>query len=288
LDPQANTERSDTDPSLVQRVESNARLMEQLLDQFNDLREQLVPPQDTAPNTNDVSDTVSAEVVDDLQRQIGEFQDRIAELEQQNHDLASQVANSSVQQTVACADSGSGDALSWEDRKKLILQQMEADSFDAESFHNELQSDSAEKPLDPITYVEELHSELARKNDDVQRRDEEIGELRCLLEQQSGTRSGGLAVGAAAIAEMVDADELVQQERERLQQLQEQWKEKFRQGEIEASLERAKLSRERQELAQKHSELEERLEHLSRESRHAEESGTTSRRWLAKLGLAES
>ena len=48
---------------------------------------------------------------------------------------------------------------------------------------------------------------------------------------------------------MIDENELVVQERERLQMLQVEWEEKFREGEIQASLERAKLSRERQELA---------------------------------------
>ena len=97
-----------------------------------------------------------------------------------------------------------------------------------------------------------------------------------------------MAIGAAAIAEMIDSDELVQQERERLQLLQAEWEEKFRQGEIEASLERAKLSRERQELAKKQAELEEQLEHARRESRHANENGSASkRRWLVKLGLSD-
>ena len=88
---------------------------------------------------------------------------------------------------------------------------------------------------------------------------------------------------------MLDSDELVQQERERLQMLQAEWQEKFRQGEIEASLERAKLSRERQELAKKQDELQERLERNQREARQAQgkkgSSSASSGRWLAKLGL---
>ena len=135
--------------------------------------------------------------------------------------------------------------------------------------------------------LQQLHDEVIGARGELERRDEEIHELRSLLEEQSGTRGDGVAVGAAAIAEMLDADELVQQERERLQALQQQWEEKFRESEIEASLERAKLSRERLELARKNSELEERLEHLRREARQAEETGPSSRRWLAKLGLAD-
>jgi hypothetical protein len=74
----------------------------------------------------------------------------------------------------------------------------------------------------------------------------------------------------------------------KLQQLQVEWEEKFRQGEIEASLERAKLSRERQEISAKKQELELQLEQLQREHRQANAAGGSgSRRWLVKLGLAE-
>ena len=130
---------------------------------------------------------------------------------------------------------------------------------------------------------------LKRRDAELSRRDDEIRELRCLLQQQSETRECGVAIGAAAIAQMIDADELVQEERQRLQLLQAEWEEKFRQGEIEASLERAKLSRERQQLAVKQTELEEQLEHLRRESRQDQEVGSaSSRRWLVKLGLTEN
>jgi hypothetical protein len=76
-----------------------------------------------------------------------------------------------------------------------------------------------------------------------------------------------------------------------LKQLQLQWEEKFRQGEIEASLERAKLSRERQELARKQRELDEKLEKI-RSELHPEQDGsspdaTSTRRWLVKLGLCD-
>ncbi len=120
------------------------------------------------------------------------------------------------------------------------------------------------------------------------KREDEVHELRCLLDHQSETRDGGIAIGAAAIAGMIDEDQLVVQERERLQMLQAEWEEKFRQGEIQASLERAKLSRERLELANTKADLEEQLEHFRRESRQRQEndSGST-RKWLAKLGLSD-
>ncbi len=245
LNREMTTRRSDrnSDDSLYCAVESNARLLELLLEQFTDLREQIVDRQiGTIPGGPQQRDPGpgESEACDRLQQQIAEYQDRIAELERQTDDLASQIANKNVRQTVACVDSGSSDALSWEDRKKLILQQMETDSFDAESFIENLQAETSDTPIDPVDYVQQIHAELSRKSDELKRRDDEIRELQCLLEQRPDTRDADVAIGAAAIAEMVDADELVQQERARLKQLQTEWEEKFRQGEIEASLERAK------------------------------------------------
>lgn len=97
-----------------------------------------------------------------------------------------------------------------------------------------------------------------------------------------------MAVGAAAIAQMMDRDELIMEERQRLQELQTEWETKFRQIEIAASIERASLARDRQQLERRNVELEEQLAHLKRELRQEEITGPNqSRRWLAKLGLAE-
>ena len=176
---------------------------------------------------------------------------------------------------------------------------MESDTFDTEAFVSGLQSSNKIQSqhsadglvLDPVAYIEQLCTELDRRNNELKSKNQEIGELHCLLEHQGGAREGGLAVGAAAIAQMMDNDELVSEERERLKQLQAEWEEKFRKGEIEASLERAKLSRERQELAKREAELEEQLEHMKRELRLVNESSnsgsSSSRRWLQKLGLGE-
>lgn len=223
------------------------------------------------------------------------------ELRHQNEMLAAQVAESNVSQTVK-ATSGNDDSLSWEERKALIMRQMEEDTFDADEFVSSLASnggasavvassegvdDAAEpEPLPtPQEFVESLVERAERAERTLQKRDEEIGELRMLLENQSGTRNDGTAIGAAAIASMIDSDELVMEERERLAQLKNDWEDKFRQAEIEASLERAKLSRERQELAKRAQELEERLEELQREKRDNAAPAKTGRRWLAELGL---
>ena len=224
----------------MRAVQSNGQLIEQLLDQFADFRERLGDQIDTSQRqaaSSDLDREVLDEQILDYQIQIEECQQRIADLEEQNGDLAARVAGNNVRQTVACASSSSGDAMSWEERKKLILQQMEAGSFDGESFSRDVGQSDSDEPLDPVAYVRQLNDEIVKTRDELERRDAEIHELRSLLDAQSGACDGGVAIGAAAIAEMIDADELIQQERERLQVLQEEWEEKFRQGEIEASLE---------------------------------------------------
>ena len=244
--------------------------------------------------------------IEQLRSENDKLQEANQSLVDQSSDLASQVAGTAARKVVPGIEQG--ESLSWEERKELIYAQMADDSFDAGSFVeslNETQKpaaaddgpDAADESgfgsccsilpspasfADPVDYVNELH-------DEIRRRDEEIRELRILLDEQSTQRGDGVAVGAAAIAGMVDADELVTEERERLKQLQAEWEEKFREGEIAASLERAKLSRERRELAKKQEELAEQIEHARRASQVSKETGgdTTSRRWLAKLGLDE-
>ncbi len=291
-------------------LQSNTDALSLLASQVSELREMV---RDAAPRPandslqlSELQEVADTGQLDELLWQIRQRDQEVAQLrlerdslEQQNQELAAKLAGESVRKSLRTASSSSHDALSWEERKRLIIQQMENDSFDGDEFIDELQAnhllraEDDHAPLDAIAFVEQLSAELTQLREHLDRKDQEIGELRNLLEQQGGPREGGLAIGAAAIAHLIDADELVSVERERLQQLQAEWEEKFRQGEIEASLERAKLSRERQELAKKQAELEEQLEHLKRESRQAQElpaspGGGQQRRWLRKLGLSDS
>ena len=93
-----------------------------------------------------------------------------------------------------------------------------------------------------------------------------------------------MAVGATALGRSLDQDALVPQERETLKQLQDQWREKLRQAEIEISMERARIAREK-------AELDARCRALALPAAAAEDSGgkPTDRpprgQWLARLGL---
>lgn len=292
-------------PQCTPVLQSNTDLLEQLVEEIHELRSELRAKGSLERESRE-PEAANSEQVDELLWQIRQRDDQIAalqhelsSLEQQNQELASKIASQNIRKSVQTVDSSATDALSWDERKRLILQQMEEDTFDADEFVGAIQSSRAsgesetgDAELDPVDFLHQLTHDLSRREEELRRKDDEIGELRNLLEQQGGAREGGLAVGAAAIAHLMDADELVREEQQRLKQLQTEWEEKFRQGEIEASLERAKLSRERQELAKKQAELEEQLAHLKRETHHAElepKSGTgPSRRWLRKLGISDT
>lgn len=292
---------SPTEPT-TPAVDSVA-LMQRMADQVAELHRMIAASQAPSPAPEPVaipSPAVNDETLAELRGEVDQLASMLRaadaeneDLRQQNNDLATRLASSNVRSTVSSPESSVSDALTWDERKALILKQMEQDDFDADAFVDELRNETANRPgavaeiESPIAFVESLQRELDRRDNDLRNRDDEIAELKMLLQQRRESQGGGgVAFGAAAIAEIVDSDELVMQERERLQSLQDEWEEKFRRSEIEASLERAKLARERQQLANKTAELEEQIEHLRREARQNEEVGKpTTRRWLTKLGL---
>jgi len=284
----------------MEAVRSNTNLLHALLAELTDVRTLVEPADNDSPGSDsrkfsdgrdsdgderefdaNLQNAAWGDKARSLQQNIQRVESENAELRSQNEDLAARIATSKVQETAPENSVEAGEMLSWEERKRLILLQMEEDSFDADQFAASLSEERKSGKETPAAFIDRLRLEI-------ETRDEEIAELRNLLDQQAETRSDGTAIGASAIADMLDADELIVQEREKLQRLQVEWEEKFREGEIAASLERAKLSRERQEVSVKKQELELQLEQLQREFRQVNTSGgTSSRRWLAKLGLAD-
>ncbi len=166
-------------------------------------------------------------------------------------------------------------ALSWEERKRELLEQLESESS----------NESGENP----TIDAEMQRILAEKNQELASREQEIRELRNLVEQQSISQNG-FAIGAAAVADIVEADDLIIAERMKLREMQHEWEQKQRQSEIEMSLERAKLARERLELQDKLRELQQLQKESGVDERNAcsEKSSTKPRgNWFARLGLKD-
>jgi len=129
-------------------------------------------------------------------------------------------------------------AQDWESRKRQLLDALEHDRLDPDDFETRATIQGTIRITDEV----------------VAKKDREIAELKMLLDQQS-QNIGSLAVGASAVADILNSDELVRQERERLAQLQTEWRDKLRQAEIEISVERAQLARARNELDDQLSEL---------------------------------
>ncbi len=215
--------------------------------------------------------------IENLEQKLYDQQLELLDLRAQNSDLASQVAKYQMTATSTAPHvSFNQESLSWEERKQLIMQQLDADAAIEDGTTDET---NLLKHLE----VEDI---LIATQKEIDRRDREIAELQSIIEQQSSARDG-VAIGAAAIAQMLDADDLVNQERQKLKEIQREWEDKLRQAEIDLSMERAKLARER-------SQLETELEQARKSATSAvvEIEGQTkaqarTRKWLEHLGLKE-
>lgn len=230
------------------------------------------------PPTTDNAEqlTQSTRDLEAFEQQLYDLQLELLDLRSQNSDLASQIAKYQLSASAAKPhESFNQESLTWEERKQLIMQQLEADA-DAEQDH--------EKTVLKTLEIEDIINTTQKE---IERRDREIGDLQSIIEQQSSAREG-MAIGAAAIAQMLDADELINQERQKLKDIQREWEDKLRQAEIDLSMERAKLARERTQLE---TELEQARQ--TPPSPVVEIEGQTkaqarTRKWLEHLGLKEA
>lgn len=164
----------------------------------------------------------------------------------------------------------------WEATKRRLLETLEAEG----------------SSNDPDTVAERMtvESTIQITDEIVTHKDQEIAELKVLLSQQS-SNIGTVAVGAAAIAESFDRDALIVQEREKLQKLQEEWRDKLRQAEIDISIERARIARQRVEIDEKVSaydsvQAQQRADDRSSNPGNQPKQPTRGR-WLARLGLKD-
>lgn len=253
-----------------------------------------------------------------LNERIEQLEDEIESLTEKNRDLAAQVVYSDKETKSSSSPAKTSTApvkqesLSWEERKLQILEQLENDAFDAEEFlstlHIENESESESDPVQTaIDYVNDLDAgrdrlekelaQLRQQNESDQR---EIQSLKDALteleetiatmkadpqaEEKSKTSASGSKHHSDLVNELLAGDEVVREEREKLQQMQKELDEKLRQVEIETSLDRAKHSRERTQWEQKNRELENQVAALQRQA-GIKEGGSVGTRWMEKLGL---
>lgn len=225
-----------------------------------------------APHSPSSRTNEEVEQFDELRRQLEAALSELAVLREQNSDLASKIAHQLTQSATSDKQTGrgSGEQLSWEQRKLLILQQLEDDT--------DLGSELV--PHDEKLSIREV---LDSTQAELTRRDQEIEELREIVRLQSEARDG-VAIGAAGVAQLLDCDELIQQERQKLREIQEEWESKLRQAEIDLSMERAKIARDRIALEKQMEELKQATP-IAVSANGKEKS--RERRWLNILGLGE-
>ncbi|XZE19790.1 hypothetical protein SH449x_005119 [Pirellulaceae bacterium SH449] len=202
-----------------------------------------------------------------LKSELMETRHEVVELRLHSNELASRLAKYQDPSTI------SHEAVTWEDRKQALLQILEQQELDS--------NEGAAETLDIKRILDETSAQVNLK-------DKEIADLRSLLEQQS-VAANGMAIGAAAVAQFVDADEIIAEERQRLKEKQQQWEQKQRQDEIEMSLERAKLARERLEIQEKLQQLEaERASQVPTDGETASSPRSLQKgKWWARLGLKD-
>jgi len=198
--------------------------------------------------------------------------DEIRELKALNEELQQQLARLRQNGGGTAAQISSG-VLNWEAEKQRILAALESD------FEEENEEDQEEK-LKIEDVIRKTDRVVAEKN-------REIGELRELLESQANN-IGSMAVGAAALGQILDTDAVIQEERKNLAQLQEECREKLRHAEVENSLERAKIARERSQLDEKLRALKQQGIDLAITAENKAPTKPTRGRWLARLGLTDS
>lgn len=217
---------------------------------------------------NTAEDESLREQIEVLRTQLLESRHETIELRIQNSDLSEQ------------ADQGASN-MTWEQRKEQLLQQWEADT----SADPEAQAEN-DKLAEIINVTQR---EIDKRDQMIRERDREISELEMLLTRQS-TVTNGVAIGAAAVAQILDSDAFLQEERERVRLMQRELEDKLRSAEIEISLERAKFSRERLEFesAMITRQLESAASEASKDCQRSEqEPHGKPRRWLRRLGLRD-
>jgi len=214
--------------------------------------------------------TEVAEAAEEASRRYLMAIEDIRDLKARNAELQRQLIEVQPAQARRGPSAPSEDSADWETQKRRLLAELEShDSHDAESTDRRLK-------------IEEI---VARTDKIIAEKNREIEELRHLLSSQSNS-IGTLALGAAALGDVLDQDAIILEERQRLKQLQDECQAKLRQAEIELAMERARIARRDAEIEEKIRNMEAR-----RSATEAEALAPTGRpvrgRWRTQLGLAD-
>jgi hypothetical protein len=211
----------------------------------------------------------------DFLRRYEKVLDEARGLRSRVQDLEQQLARREKPVEPPCSPPGG--VLDWEAEKRRILARL-----DAETAEQTDDADADRQRLDIRGLVEKTDRIVADKQ-------AEIEALQQVLQSQTDNL-GSLAVGAAAVGQLLDKDAMIREERENLLRLKQQWEQRMRESEIETSIARATIARQRVELEARTKEFEAR-QSLAPSSVNTDPAGQPDKpirgRWLARLGLKE-
>lgn len=250
---------AEREPVDAGQLESLAKERDALADKCRELEEQIatIEPHDANERS-------------DLERRYELALEDLRQAKKERDELEAQVSQD------AAARGGIIDGNDWQAQKARLLAQLEGESDDeantpgrkAERLRIEAAIESTDKAVAAKERrIAELTTQLEELTSKVQDTPEPVD-----LEAQRREQE----------AEILDADEVIQKERTRLTELQEEWAGKVRAAELELSVERAKLARER-------ASMEATIAAAARNEGESSSDGSQPRRrWLAALGLGES
>ncbi|TWT47454.1 hypothetical protein Pla111_10680 [Botrimarina hoheduenensis] len=208
----------------------------------------------------DPSDADSNEI-EDLRRRFEMAVEDVRALKNEKAELEDQLARSTPSKGIGAIAEGND----WESQKRRLLAELEGEG----------EPENSERTQERAT----IAGTIQITDGVVAEKDREIAQLRESLEQ------AGCSSDNEVRAALLDEDEIILKERERLSALEASWQEKLRQAELELSLERAKIARSQNALAEQQIELETLRAAVERAASETGPSGEARQNWLKKLGL---
>jgi chromosome segregation ATPase len=205
---------------------------------------------------------------EDLQRRFEMAVDDVRQLKHENAQLREKLAAAGSANGAEADAAEGGD---WAAQRARLMAMLEQEDDAGEV--------SAERTAERAT----VSKTIAATDRVIANKDQEILELRAKLE--SNVRDGVDDETAAAREAVLDADEAVAAERQRLAKLTAEWEAKQRAAELEFSVERARLAREQAALREKMFEIESGTYVPSQSD--GSDGTKPRRRWLSALGLHE-
>jgi len=235
-----------------------------LLEQLSEMRlerDELIGRLADAERSVEQTSAAGAEHFDELQRRFEVAVQEIRELKAKNTDLQQQASRGETTPRAANVATTSG--FDWEQQKRRLMQELESDL-------------DGKDPTDKKAKIS-IESTIRITDQVIADKDRQIADLKArLAEREQGVEEGNSS-------SILDNDEQIREERERLSRLEDEWRSKLRQAEIDISVERAKLARERSEIEAKLRSVEDSSNDHSSGKSNPKQAG----RWLTRLGLKD-